>query len=106
MVLRKKWHPTEAGYLGQLQGILAWEVYSRLLQIAAPTLVIHGENDRLIPPANSHLIATRILGAKLVLIPKAGHVLSTDQPDAVHREVLEFLSSLPASLPHAANPMA
>jgi 3-oxoadipate enol-lactonase len=106
MVLRKKWHPTEAGYLGQLQGILAWEAYSRLPKIAAPTLVIHGENDRLIPPANSHLIAKRIPGAKLVLIPKAGHVLSTDQPDAVHREVLEFLSSLPASLRHAANPMA
>jgi pimeloyl-ACP methyl ester carboxylesterase len=97
MVLRKKWQPTEAGYLGQLHGIMAWEAYSRLPQIAAPTLVIHGETDRLIPPANASLIAKRIPGAKLAMIPNAGHVLSTDQPAAVHRVILDFLHSVSAS---------
>jgi pimeloyl-ACP methyl ester carboxylesterase len=94
MVLRRKWYPRERGYLGQLQGILAWEAYSRLPQIAAPTLVIHGEADRLIPPANGALIANRIPGTKLVTIPNACHVLTTDQPAAVHQEVLEFLRSV------------
>jgi 3-oxoadipate enol-lactonase len=92
-LLRKKWWPSPAGYLGQLQGILAWEAYSRLPEIAAPTLVIHGESDQLIPPGNGKLIAARIPGAKLVLIPHASHILSTDQPDALHQAVLEFLSA-------------
>jgi pimeloyl-ACP methyl ester carboxylesterase len=90
-VLRKKWYPRPEGYFAQLQGILAWEAYSRLPQISAPTLVIHGESDRLIPPANGRIIAERISGAKLVIIPHASHILSTDQPEAVHHAVLEFL---------------
>ena len=96
MVLRRRWWPNPAGYTAQLQGILAWEAYSRLPNIKAPTLVIHGGSDQLVPPENGELIADRIRDAKLVTIPHAGHVLATDQPDAVHRAVLEFLS-----LPHS-----
>jgi 3-oxoadipate enol-lactonase len=92
-VIRKQWWPDPVGYMAQLQGILAWEAYSRLPQIAAPTLVIHGEGDRLIPPGNAKLITDRIRGAKLMMIPRAGHVFPTDQPDLVHRAVLEFLSA-------------
>lgn len=94
MVLRRKWYPTESGYMAQLQGILAWEAYTRLPQIGAPTLVVHGETDRLIPPANAGLIANRIPRAKLAMLPNAGHVFSTDQPDAAHQEIMNFLRSL------------
>jgi 3-oxoadipate enol-lactonase len=92
-VLRKQWYPRPEGYTAQLQGILSWEAYSRLPQISAPTLVIHGESDRLIPPANGRIIAERIPCAKLVMIPHASHILSTDQPEAVHHAVLEFLAA-------------
>jgi len=90
MVLRRQWWPEPAGFFAQLQGILEWEAYSRLPQIAAPTLVIHGETDQLVPPQNGKLIADRIRGAKLVMIPRASHILATDQPEAVHRAVLDF----------------
>ena len=90
-VLRKQWWPNPAGHMAQLQGIVAWEAHSRLEQITAPTLVIHGESDRLVPAANGRLIAGRISNAKLVLIPHASHILATDQPDATHQAVLEFL---------------
>jgi pimeloyl-ACP methyl ester carboxylesterase len=83
--IRMKWYPTPQGYAGQLQGIFGWEAYSRIAQITAPTLVIHGENDRLIPPANARLIVDRIPGAKLVLIANASHIFETDQPGAAHR---------------------
>jgi 3-oxoadipate enol-lactonase len=92
-VLRKQWFARPEGYMAQLQAILAWEAYSRLPQITAPTFVIHGESDRLVPPANGKIIAERIPGAKLVMIPNASHILSTDQPDAVHRAVLDFLDA-------------
>jgi pimeloyl-ACP methyl ester carboxylesterase len=72
---------------------MAWEAYSRIAQINAPTLVIHGETDQLIPAANALLIAKRIPGAKLVMIPHASHIFSTDQPDASHRATLEFLTA-------------
>jgi 3-oxoadipate enol-lactonase len=91
--LRQTCLPSEEGYRAQLQAVLAWEGYSRIAQITAPTLVIHGKSDGLIPCANGQLIAGRIPGAKLVLLDQASHLFLTDQPRAAQREILEFLSS-------------
>jgi len=91
LAIRRPWFPSPEGYAAQLQGILAWEAYSRLGQIVAPTLVIHGESDRLVPPGNANLIAERIPGAKLVMIPRASHLFLTDQPEVAHRAILDFL---------------
>jgi len=93
MAIRMKWYPTLQGYTGQLGGIFGWEAYSRIAQITAPTLVIHGEADGLIPVQNAHLIAERIPGAKLVLIPDASHIFETDQAGEANRAILEFLSA-------------
>ena len=68
-------------------------MHSRLPQITAPALVIHGETDRLVPPGNSRVIAERIPNAKLVLIPRAGHIFTTDQPEPSHRAILDFLTA-------------
>jgi pimeloyl-ACP methyl ester carboxylesterase len=91
LAIRRPWFPHPDAYNAQLQGILAWEACSRLSNISAPTLVIHGEGDRLVPTGNGKLIAERIPGAKLVLLPHAGHIFSTDQPAAAHRAIMEFL---------------
>ncbi len=91
--VRQRWLPTPAGYMAQLQAILAWESYSRLAQITAPTLVIHGKSDALVPSGNGELIAARIPGAKLVLLEHASHLFITDQTHAAHKEILEFLLS-------------
>jgi 3-oxoadipate enol-lactonase len=92
LAARRKWFPTAEGYFAQLQAIIGWEGYSRISQIQAPTLVIHGENDQLLPPENAKLIAGRISSAKLVMIRNASHVFNTDQPEAAHAAVLEFLA--------------
>jgi 3-oxoadipate enol-lactonase len=91
--IRRPCFPSQAAYKAQLQGILGWESYSRLSQINLPTLVIHGECDRLIPPGNGKLIAEKIPGAKLVILPRASHIFTTDQTDEAHRVILEFLAS-------------
>jgi 3-oxoadipate enol-lactonase len=91
LAFRRPWLPRPEGYTAQLQGILGWEGYSRLPAIQAPTLVIHGESDRLVPPGNGKLIAERIPGAKLVMIPHASHLFLTDQTETAHRIVLHFL---------------
>jgi 3-oxoadipate enol-lactonase len=93
LAVRRPWFPTAEGYLAQLQGIMAWEAYSRLPQIAAPTLVIHGESDRLVPPENGRRITARIPNAELVLIPHASHIFPTDQTEAAHRAMLNFLAA-------------
>jgi pimeloyl-ACP methyl ester carboxylesterase len=79
------------GFLSQLAGILAWSSYRRLSRIDIPTLVIHGEQDRLVPPQNGKVVADRIPNAQFHLVPQAGHMLMTDQPDISTEIVLNFL---------------
>jgi len=94
---RHPWPTSPAGYLAHLQAIVAWESFPRLPQITAPTLVIHGKADRLVPSANGELIAARIPGAQLVLLEHASHLFSTDQPETTHRAIFEFLVAQPVS---------
>ena len=61
----------------------------RLPLITAPTLLIWGETDRVIPRGYADKIATAIPGgAKITTIPGAGHLAELDQPDAVAKAVL------------------
>jgi 3-oxoadipate enol-lactonase len=93
LAIRRRTYPTTAGYLGQVQAILAWTSFDRLKDIQAPTLVIHGETDELVPPENGRILAKHIHGSRLVMLPHASHIFSTDQPEASHREILAFLSA-------------
>jgi 3-oxoadipate enol-lactonase len=93
LAIRRPWFPRADAYAAQLQGLLAWEAYSRLSRIGVPTLVIHGESDRLVPPGNAKLIAERIPSAKLVMIPHASHLFLTDQTEVAHHAILEFLGA-------------
>jgi pimeloyl-ACP methyl ester carboxylesterase len=61
--------------------------------IGAPTLVVTSDNDQLIPKELSDLIAARIAGAELVVMPGAGHIPFMEQPEEVVRIVLAFLDS-------------
>ncbi len=93
LAIRRPWLPKPESYLAQLQGILAWESYNRLPEICVPTLVIHGENDRLVPAGNGKLIADRVPGAKLVLITHASHIFLTDQPQVANEAILNFFKA-------------
>jgi pimeloyl-ACP methyl ester carboxylesterase len=79
------------GFWGQFGGILMWNSYWRLPRIKAPTLVVHGADDKLVPPVNGRVVAKRIPGARFELLPKAGHILVTDQLEACVGLMLEFL---------------
>ena len=93
LAVRKPWFPRPEAYMAQLMAILGWEAYSRIPAIRVPTLVIHGESDRLVPPGNGKLIAERIPGAKLVMIPRASHLFVTDQPEATHSTIQTFFAA-------------
>jgi predicted dienelactone hydrolase len=53
-----------------------------LAQVSVPTLVITGAEDEMIPVEESRRIASGIRGAKLVIIPGAGHLANLEQPEA------------------------
>ena len=80
------------GFLNQFGGILPWNAYFRLPRITAPTLVIHGDQDKLIPPQNGKIVARRIPGARFELIQNAGHILTTDQPEFCREALSKFLA--------------
>jgi len=77
----------------QAQGaaIAAHDTYDRLPQIKAPTLVIAGEADELIPSDNSPTLAQRIPGAELVTYPRARHGYLYEVAAEATAAVLDFL---------------
>lgn len=80
------------GYLAQLAGSSQWDGYDRLGSIGVPTLVVHGAQDRLVPPDNGRLIAERVPGARFEVVEDANHILMTDQPERVERVLLDWLA--------------
>lgn len=70
-----------------------WSAYRRLPRITCPCMVVHGDQDRLVPPENGRIIASRIPGAQFHLIRNAGHILITDQQQKAMRIVGDFLSA-------------
>jgi pimeloyl-ACP methyl ester carboxylesterase len=82
---------TTEGYLAQAMGTSQWDGYDRAPDIETPTLVLHGELDRLVPLANGQILAERIPGAEFVTVPDANHVLTTDQPEQVAKVLLDWL---------------
>lgn len=88
--------PTEPeGYANQLKAAVDHPgTWSRLPSIKAPTLVVHGSTDGLIPPDNARLLAERIPQARLEIVPGASHLLLTDQTAVVGRGLRAFLDAV------------
>ncbi len=79
-------------FRAQLEAVLKADRYARLDEIDAPTLVLHGDADPLVPYANGQLLAKRIHGAELHTLRGVGHLPMWEAPEECARVVLEFLS--------------
>jgi pimeloyl-ACP methyl ester carboxylesterase len=69
-------------------------VTERVGDVAVPTLVITGESDRVVPPADSARLAEEIPNAQLVSVPDAGHIPHEETPDAFVNALYRFVDSL------------
>ena len=87
---RLRYPPHPAGYRAQIEAASSHDTTTRLDAVSAPTLVLHGSEDRIVPIANGHLLADLVPGAKLEVLAGAAHLYPTDAPDA-DRTVLRFL---------------
>jgi len=65
----------------------------RLLKITAPTLLIWGEQDQMIPSSNAQSYANVLAKSQTILLPKLGHLLQEEQPEVAVKHVAEFLDA-------------
>jgi pimeloyl-ACP methyl ester carboxylesterase len=63
-------------------------------QIAAPTLIICGTEDDMTPVKYSQYLASKIAGARLVIIDGGSHLVFLEKPDEANRAIEEFLKGL------------
>jgi 3-oxoadipate enol-lactonase len=81
-----------AGYRAQIQAVLTHDSYERLPSIAAPTLIITGDDDRIIPAAGSEVLGQRIPGSVLHVVRGAGHLFFVERPQEIARVLEAFLT--------------
>ena len=80
-----------AAWLAQAAAGMSFDVYDRVAEVAAPTLVLTGDRDVVVDPRNSELLASRIPGARLEVLPGTGHLFFWEEPERFVEVVKEFL---------------
>jgi 3-oxoadipate enol-lactonase len=79
--------------LGQGAAIFRHDTRKRLADLRMPVLVVHGEEDRLVPVSNAQELARLIPHAELKTVPNAGHLLGTDAEQETAGALLEFFAA-------------
>ena len=78
-----------------------------LKKFDVPTLVLHGEDDQIVPVKNSAVKSTQLIkGAKEVYYPGAPHGITATHQDQINAELLAFLRSTPERAPRGQRRMA
>ena len=76
------------GYAGCCEAIAAMDLRAGLAAVGAPTLVLAGAADPATPPEHGAVIAARIAGARLRVLPDAAHLAAVSRPREVTAELL------------------
>ena len=71
-----------------------FDIGDRLSTLTVPTLIVCGAEDQLTPVDLVQDLKDRIRGSRLAVIPRAGHMVMLETPDAVNREIEGFLAKL------------
>jgi pimeloyl-ACP methyl ester carboxylesterase len=87
--------PSTRGYLHQLYAAAGWSSRRWLRRLRQPTLVIHGDEDPVVPVANARYLARAIPNARLQVVPRAGHLLLLDEPERAVMAIEDFLEADP-----------
>ena len=77
----------------QFVAVQSFDTYDRLPQVKAPTLVIHGDQDVLIPVENADILHERIGGSQVRIVPGVGHMFFWEKPEESAGAIVEFLKS-------------
>src|SRR5204863_7944954 len=74
------------------RSLLTQELRDDLGKVSAPTLLVWGERDALVPPSLGLLIRSQLADARLLVLPGAGHVAFYDHPSQFNAATLAFLA--------------
>jgi poly(3-hydroxyalkanoate) depolymerase len=88
---RLRWPPDALGYAFQLYAVAGWSSLPWLGRVAAPTLVIGGDDDPSVPLRNARVLAARIPNARLHVVKGGGHLFLLDEPESVAGVIGAFL---------------
>lgn len=80
-----------AGWSGQAAAGTGHDLGRRVAEINHPTLVLHGEQDRVVDVRNAAVLAELIPDCRAVVLPALGHLLFWDDPDRFVAELTAFL---------------
>ena len=83
--------------LQQMTAITFHAAADRLSELSMPTLILTGDRDRLVPPENARQLAEAIPGARLVVLPGAGHCFPLERFDDTYRELTKFFETAVSS---------
>jgi pimeloyl-ACP methyl ester carboxylesterase len=78
--------------LGATHGLFRQDVHAELRRIEAPTLLIWGDRDALVPPAWGPALQAELSDARLLYLPGAGHAAQYDRAGPFNEATLAFLS--------------
>jgi 3-oxoadipate enol-lactonase len=79
-------------FMRQGQAIGGFDSFARLGQIKAPTLIIHGDDDAIVPYANAEVLHGAIAGSKTLTLKAAGHMFFWEAPEETVRVAGDFLA--------------
>lgn len=80
------------GFLDAVEALTTYPIRDRLPEIAVPTLVVWGAEDRLVPLADAHRFAELIPDTELVVYPRTGHVPMLERPQRFLEDLSAFLT--------------
>ncbi|SNZ12157.1 Pimeloyl-ACP methyl ester carboxylesterase [Natronoarchaeum philippinense] len=80
-----------AGWEAQERAFATYEHEGPLYETTLPTLVVHGAEDRVVPPSNAEALAEGLPKAELEIAPDAGHLVGIEYSAAVNDRLLGFL---------------
>ena len=80
------------------------EFYGDLKKFDVPTLVIHGEDDQVVPFKNAGPKSAKLIkNAKFIPYPGAPHGITATHQDEINKQLLDFIKGVPAKAPRAAS---
>jgi pimeloyl-ACP methyl ester carboxylesterase len=73
----------------------AFNMTDQLTRISVPTFILCGALDKMVPLKSSEFLRDNIAGAKMDVLPNAGHMLMLEQPDETEDKLNGFLNTIP-----------
>ncbi len=78
------------GWIPMVKALSTWNILSRIREFQAPTLILQGQDDILVPLTRIEAMAPRLVHAELHVIPGVGHCLPLEEPETMVEEIRRF----------------